>query len=225
MKKILLFFIFLLPLVHAATINDTILKSNGLNLTFNITQPITFDSITISDTSIYFDGLQTLDSDGSNKINVNITASDKYYNHSVLPYITQVSNVYTVRNWLFGTTGTVELDLTSCNVKYIQYSNGLLPTIFYHTNCDPVSLTGLSNTNKTLTVVYYEDDYVTLKGPFLYILSAFGVMAIILAAAIVMGFIYTGNVDILNIGGAVIAIAAGFGILAALVIIILQIFY
>jgi len=56
----------------------------------------------------------------------------------------------------------------------------------------------------------------------LYILAAFSIMVIIVAAIILATMIYTGSIDIMTVIMTVMAIAAGFGILITLAIVVLR---
>jgi len=72
----LLIFLVLIGAASALTLNDTVLRSDGLNTTINITSPWVMTAYTVDAAYIYLDALTC--SDGSNQ-SINVTASDAYY--------------------------------------------------------------------------------------------------------------------------------------------------
>ena len=79
-----------------------------------------------------------------------------------------------------------------------------------------------THASSSFSILPYTEQYSIIQGNLLYILVAFSILVVILAATIIAVMVYTGTADIGAIIMTVLAIAAGFGILLTMVVVVLR---
>jgi len=157
-KQILLLILLFLPITLAATLNDTIIYSTGLNTRITVNETIYFTTLTVGSTGIHFDNYNY--SLGSEYIiaDFNITATNTNYTHGTtksLPYIsTSAPNVKIIKG--VNGSGTAYLSVTSCQIDQILGTDITLTQS--EINCTGDYLTLYLNFPNELAIQYTTDD-------------------------------------------------------------------
>jgi hypothetical protein len=200
MKKIILLGLLfcLMPIVFAASINDSIVQSLGLNtnITFNVTRH--YDQLTVDSAFILFEGYRATDG-ATETLTFNITESngDYYVNSSQedLPHITTTSNTQKIIN--SGLTNTLNVtlvvDVMDCN-GIVNVSKG---STVLSTTCASNSLTAtveVANGDNTITINYLSNDAQLNESCYKWITGLQAIAAIVglMVLVIVVVAIYAG---------------------------------
>jgi len=160
-------------------------------------------------------------------------------NTSALPEFSGPSHVtfYNVNCTEFGlyksnyTTDILEL-IIPANIVATQLNNvsdctdsGICTNLVCNNNILEFDVSGFSSFGVgTFFTPLTPEQETDITNGLLFVLSAFGIVAVLIAAMFILSIVTGGSIDILAIGGGIIAIAAGFGILITLLIIILRAF-
>jgi hypothetical protein len=171
-------------------INDTIIQSEGLNLTINISGSGIWTGVIIEDNSLFFENIRSSDLTNC-QISFNITEINKTYYEYDLPLFTSCGTDSTIitSNLTNPVNASVQLDTsTPSTVGKITTSNGQSYT-FPSATSNPFQLDNLNlNGDTTLTVSNNKEDIKVCNGFFDAGMS-FGSFMIILIIVLVAGFI------------------------------------